>query len=134
MFSCCISREKKIEKQYEIESIRLTKIRQAELDVQIQPLIAGSIDMIREKEGQLHDNYVKNATKREMTIREYVMATKGPIDEYVAEYQKYKHLYEALRVFVKNQNKNGFTKHRLKVYETGGIGAKHYNVVLAFEW
>lgn len=134
MFSCCISREKKIEKAYNAESIRLIKLREAELDAQIQPHLAGTIDMIREKEGQLNDKYAKNATKREMTIREYVMSTKEPIDESVAEYQKYKHLYKALYVFVDKQNKQGFTKNKLKVYEVGGIGKKHYNVVLAFVW
>lgn len=131
---CCINRQKKITKAYDKESIRLTKIREAELDVQIQPMMDGTIELIREKEGQLHDNYVRNATKREMAIREYVMTTKEPIDEYVAQYQKYNHLFKALETFVEKQNKMGFTKNRLKVYEVGGIGAKHYNVVLAFTW
>ncbi len=134
MFSCCVSKEKKIQKQYKAESIRLVKIREARLDSQIQPLLAGIIDLIREKEGQLNDYYVGNATKKEMTIREYIMTTKEPIDESVADYQKYKHLYKALYVFVDKQNKQGFTKNKLKVYERGGIDNKHYNVVIAFTW
>jgi hypothetical protein len=129
-----MSKNKKIQKQYEEESSRLKKIRKEELNSKIQPFLEGTINLIKEKEGQLHDNYVKNATKNQMIIREYIITTIETIDEYVADYQIYKHLYETLTIFVDKQNKNGFTKNKLHVYEEGGIGYKHYNVVLAFIW